>query len=98
MDCDWAFKRLKAALLSIPTLYHYHLEYDTKVETDALDGVVAGVLSQKQPNEAWCLVAFFSKVLSGSELNWEIHDKELYAIVVAFDKWRSKLASTHSQV
>ena len=97
-ECDRAFERIKTALLAIPTLYHYHPEYDTKVETDASDGVVAGVLSQNQPNGSWCPVAFFSKVLSGSELNWEIHDKELYAIVVAFDKWRSELASAHSQV
>ena len=83
-------------MLAIPTLYHYYLEYDTKVETDASDGVVAGVLSQNQPNGLWCLVAFFSKVLSGSELNWEIYDKELYAIVIVFDKWRSELASAHS--
>ena len=97
-DCDRAFERLKASLLAIPTLYHYHPEYDTRLETDASDGVVAGVLSQKQPDGTWCPVAFFSKVLSGSELNWEIHDKELYAIVVAFDKWRPELASARSQV
>ncbi|USP72775.1 uncharacterized protein yc1106_06638 [Curvularia clavata] len=97
-ECDQAFERLKSALLAIPTLYHYHPEYDTKVETDASDGVVAGVLSQKQPNGNWCPVAFFSKVLSGSELNWEIHDKELFAIVTAFSKWRPELLSVRSRV
>lgn len=97
-DCDQAFEKLKLALLSIPTLYHYQPEYDTKVETDASDGVVAGVLSQKQPNDKWCPVAFYSKVLSGSELNWEIHDKELFAILTAFSKWRPELLSAQAQV
>ncbi|KAH7554700.1 hypothetical protein BM1_07361 [Bipolaris maydis] len=97
-DCQAAFVKLKSALLLIPTLYHYQPEYDTKVETDASDGVVAGVLSQLQPNDKWYPVAFFSKVLAGSELNWEIHDKELFAIVTAFSKWRPELLSAKSQV
>jgi hypothetical protein len=42
-------------------------------------------MSQKHV-ETWQPVAFFSHVLTGSELNWEIHDKELFAIVTAFKK------------
>jgi hypothetical protein len=97
-DCETSFQRLKSALLAIPTLCHFTPEYDTKVETDASDGVIAGVLSQKHPDGKWYPVAFYSKVLSGSELNWEIHDKELFAILHAFEKWRAELTSVHSRI
>jgi hypothetical protein len=33
-------------------------------------------------------VAFFSRKMSAAELNYEIHDKELLAIVEAFKEWR----------
>jgi hypothetical protein len=85
-------------LLAIPTLYHFHSELDTRLETDASDGVIAGVFSQKQSDGSWYPVAFYSHCLTGAELNWEIHDKELFAIVTAFAKWKAELASIRTQV
>jgi hypothetical protein len=96
-ECDVAFKKIKEALLGIPTLHHFAPELETRLETDASDGVVAGVMSQKH-EATWQPVAFFSHVLSGAELNWEIHDKELFAIVTAFKKWRAELASATSPI
>ena len=97
-ECDLAFKQIKEALLAIPTLYHFDAELPTKIETDASDGVIAGVLSQEHPDGKTRPVAFYSHVLTGSELNWEIHDKELFAIVTAFVKWRAELASTRTTI
>lgn len=97
-DCQRAFDEIKAALLAIPTLAHFDAEYETKMETDASDGVIAGVLSQRHPNEKWYPVAFYSHALSGSELNWEIHDKELFAIVYAFAKWRPELSTVRHRI
>jgi len=37
-------------------------------------------------------------VLTGAELNWEIHNKELFAILQAFKKWRAELTSVKNQV
>jgi hypothetical protein len=34
------------------------------------------------------LIAFYSRKLIQAELNYDIHDKELLAIVVAFKVWR----------
>ena len=44
-DCQKAFNKLKDALTSTPVLRHYQLEKETKVKTDALNSVVARVLS-----------------------------------------------------
>jgi hypothetical protein len=37
------------------------------------------------------LVAYFSKKLSPAESNYEIHDKELLAIVRAMEEWKEEL-------
>jgi len=36
----------------------------------------------------WHPVAFYSKSLSSVEQNYEIHDKEMLAIIRALEKWR----------
>jgi hypothetical protein len=97
-ECQQAFGQVREALLAIATLFHLHSERDTRLETDALDGVIAGVFSQKHPDSKWCPVAFYSHCLTGAELNWEIHDKELFAIVTAFAKWKAELASVQNQI
>ncbi|OBT81225.1 hypothetical protein VE02_10361 [Pseudogymnoascus sp. 03VT05] len=83
-ECENAFEELRRQLLAVQALHHFNPELPTKLETDSSDGVVAGVLSQEHPNKLWYPVSFYSHVLSRHEINWEIHDKELFAIVKAF--------------
>ena len=64
------------------------------VEVDSSDIVVAGVLSQIGKDGRLHPVAFFSKKMSPAECNYEIYDKELLAIVRAFEEWRPELAGT----
>ena len=68
-DCQASFEKLKQSLLAIPTLCHFDPDLKTKLETDALDRVVAGVMSQKHADDRWYPTAFYSRSLSGSELN-----------------------------
>ena len=68
-------------------LLHYDFSLPTKVETDASDGVVSGILSQQQKDELWRPVAFFTKTMTPAECNYPIHDKELLAIIKAFKEW-----------
>jgi hypothetical protein len=63
------------------------------VETDASNYVSAGVLSQYDDDGILYPVAYFSKKHSPAECNYEIYDKELMAIVRAFEEWRSELQS-----
>ena len=51
------------------------------METDASDGVVAGVLSQLQYDGTWRPVAFYSKTMSAAQMNYDIHDKEILAVI-----------------
>jgi len=42
----------------------------------------------KYSNEKWRPVAFISKSLSNTERNYEIHNKEMLAVVRCLEAWR----------
>ncbi|OQE59201.1 hypothetical protein PENNAL_c0337G04262, partial [Penicillium nalgiovense] len=90
--CEAAFQLLKEKLISAPVLRHYDPVRRTRVETDASDGVLGAVLSQYyEDDDFWHPVAFFSKTMQSAEMNYEIRDKELLAIVRALQEWRPEL-------
>jgi len=51
------------------------------VETDASDYATRGVLLTKYKDGKWRPVAFISKLLNATERNYEIHDKEMLAVI-----------------
>ena len=57
-----------------------------RVEADSSDFALGAVLSQRQ-NDKWHPVAYLSKSLTEAERNYEIYDKELFAIMTALAKW-----------
>jgi hypothetical protein len=59
------------------------------IETDFSDGVVGEVLSQQDNDiKLWHLIAYFSKTMHVAELNYNIYDKEMLAIILALEEWR----------
>jgi hypothetical protein len=54
------------------------------LETNALDGVIAGVYSQKQLDGEWHPVAYYLKTIVDAELNYPIYNKEMLAIILSF--------------
>src|SRR5205814_4992346 len=92
--CEQAFRELKRRLVSAPLLAHFNHNIPSMLETDASDGVIAGVLSQKQCDGEWHPVAYYSKTMIDAELNYPIHDKELLAIVSSFQHWHVHLEGT----
>jgi hypothetical protein len=89
--CWDAFKELKARLTSAPVLKHYDAGLESMIKTDASDGVIAGVLSQLHPDGEWYPVAYYSKTMTPAECNYEIHDKEMLAVVRSLEQWRPEL-------
>ena len=53
--------------------------------------MLGGVLLQYNKNGKLYLVAFLSQKLAPAELNYEIYDKELLAIIRCFKQWRLEL-------
>jgi len=82
-----AFEGLKMAVTTAPVLV---LPQDSKpfcIEADSSDFASGAVLSQRLPGEEkWHPVAFYSKSLSPVEQNYEIHDKEMLAIICALEE------------
>jgi hypothetical protein len=89
--CQEAFDRLKMMLARVLVLAHYQPKLPTRVETDASDGVIARVLSQLQEDSEWHPVAYYSHIMSSAELNYDIHDKEMLAIIKSLEEWRPEL-------
>jgi len=76
-----AFDELKKVFTSKPVLAAPDLDKEFRVEADASNYATGGVLSMKCSDEKWRPVTFISKSLSNTEQNYEIHDKEMLAVV-----------------
>jgi len=89
-----AFDELKGIFTTKPVLAAPDLDKEFRVEADASNYATGGVLSMKCSNELWRLVTFISKSLSDTERNYEIHDKEMLAVVRCLEVWRHFLEET----
>jgi len=92
-----AFEDLKTAVTTAPVLMSPQDSEPFRVEANSLDFATRAVLSQQSTADGkWHPVAFYSKSLSSVEWNYEIHDKEMLAIIRALEEWRHFLeGATH---
>ena len=75
------------------------LDIDKKMrmEMNASDYAMGRVLSMECEDELWRPVAFLSKSLNETERNYEIHDKEILAIIRGLEAWRHLLEGAQSK-
>jgi len=92
-----AFEDLKIAVTTAPVLMSPQNSELFWVEADSSDFATGAVLSQQSTADGkWHPIAFYSKSLSSVERNYEIHDKEMLAIIRALEEWRHFLeGATH---
>ena len=76
-----AFEELKRRFTEEPVLTAPDLDKKMRMEVDASDYATGGVLSMECEDNLWRLVAFLSKSLNETEMNYEIHNKEMLAII-----------------
>jgi hypothetical protein len=74
-----------------PILRHYEKDRPAMVETDASDYAMGAVLSQRFEDGKIHPVVFISNKFSPAELNYQIYDKEMLAIVYPMKQWRCYL-------
>jgi len=86
-----AFEELKERFTKEPVLAAPDIDKKMRMEVDASDYVTRGVLLMECGDGLWRLVAFLSKSLNKTERNYEIHDKEMLAIVRGLEVWRHLL-------
>ena len=75
------FRELKEQFTKEPVLAAPDLDKKMRMEVDASDYTTGGVLLMECEDGLWRLVAFLSKSLNEMERNYEIHDKEMLAII-----------------
>ena len=92
-QCEEAFTTLKQMFTQAPILVHFNSADQTVVETDASDFALGAVLSQVQPTGVLHPVAFHSRKFLPAEINYDIHDKEMLAIVTGLKEWEHMLRS-----
>ena len=79
-----AFKRLKQLFIKEPVLQMFDPQWLMIMKADTSDQVLKSVLSQKDESENLYLVVFYLCKFTESEINYEIHNKELLVIVKVF--------------
>ena len=76
-----AFRELKEQFTKEPVLVALDLDKKMRMEVNALDYAMGGVLSMECKDGLWRPVAFLSKSLNETERNYEIHNKEMLTII-----------------
>src|SRR5258705_4649986 len=82
-----AFDALKKAVTSAPVLTFPSQSGCFCLECDASNFATRAVLSQVQADSMHQPVAFMSKGFSDIEHNYQIHDKEMLAMMDVLDEW-----------
>ena len=95
-EADMAFRHLKKT--SAPILAHVDTSKPFIMEADASDFSLGSILSRQGDKKELHPVAFHSRKFDVAEINYEIHDKELLAIVDSFVQWQDFLEGSPHQV
>jgi hypothetical protein len=73
-------------MISQPILQYFDPDRPLTLETDVSDYAIGTVYSQPNASNVLYPLAYISLKLRDTELNYNIYDKELLAIVEALDK------------
>lgn len=91
-ECEDAFQEIKLRFTQEPVLTTFNPDRDTQLEPDSSGWAVGGALTQLDPvTKVWKPVAFFSAKHLPAECNYDIHDKELLAVIKCVKEWNSEL-------
>jgi hypothetical protein len=76
-----------------------HIEpiHQIVVETDVSDFTIGAVLSEVIDGRLHPIV-FYSSQMDKAEINYDIHDEEVLAIIGALKEWRRYLEGAHNQI
>ena len=81
------FEFVKNAMASALMLAMYDSTWLTCVEIDAFNFATSAILSQKQDDGKWHLIAYRSSTMSAEEHNYEIYDCKMLGLIHALKDW-----------
>nr|GEU85891.1 reverse transcriptase domain-containing protein [Tanacetum cinerariifolium] len=89
-DCIKAFQTLKRKLTEAPILIAPNWDLPFELMCDTSDFAIGAVLGQRYEKHFWP-IHYASKTLTEAESNYTTTEKEMLAVVYAFEKFRSYL-------
>jgi hypothetical protein len=91
--CLAAFRTLKRALIAAPIIQPPDWSQPFEIMCDASDYAAGAVLGQQKESKVHAIY-YASKTLNGAQLNYATTEKELLALVFAFEKFRSYIVNS----
>jgi len=79
-------------------LQHFDPEKQVTIETDASDYAIGAICLQPDTKGILQLVAYYTRKLKDLERNYDIHNKELLAIVDVLRKWDTYCKATGPKI
>ncbi|CAA7052873.1 unnamed protein product [Microthlaspi erraticum] len=92
-ECHKAFTKIKDALVSAPVVQPPNWELPFEIMCDASDYAVGAVLGQRKDKKLH-VIYYASRTLDEAQCKYATTEKELLAIVFAFEKFRSYLVGS----
>ncbi|KAI3714701.1 hypothetical protein L6452_21660 [Arctium lappa] len=89
-ECRNAFNTLKKALVTAPVVVAHEWDKPFEIMCDASDWAVGAVLGQRK-EKFFHSIHYASKALNEAQINYTTTEKELLAVVFAFERFRSYL-------
>ncbi|GJS26695.1 reverse transcriptase domain-containing protein [Tanacetum coccineum] len=89
-ECQSSFEILKKKLTEAPILVSPDWDLPFELMCDASDYAIGAVLGQRK-DKYFRPIHYASKTLSDAQINYTVTEKELLAVVYAFEKFRSYL-------
>ncbi|KAL4340549.1 hypothetical protein GQ457_08G025510 [Hibiscus cannabinus] len=96
-DCTKAFNLLKQKLVTVPIVEPPDWKLPFELMCDANDYAVGAVLGQRKRN-IFHPIYYANKTLNDAQVNYTTIEKEMLAVIFAFDKFRSYLIGTKAEV
>ena len=92
-DCLHAFRILKQSLISAPIMQPPDWNLSFEIMCDASDYAVGAILGQRKEGKVNAIY-YASKTLNEAQVNYATTEKELLAVVFAFEKFRSYIVNS----
>jgi RNase H-like domain found in reverse transcriptase len=96
-ECTRAVDKLITIITSNPVLYHPNYDKPFVLEVDASQYAVGAILQQVDDQGKLHPVGYFSKALTDAERGYDVHDRELLALVKGLDHWQHLLLASGHQ-
>ncbi|SAL96256.1 hypothetical protein [Absidia glauca] len=91
------FNQLKETFTTAPILQLFDPDLPCTIETDASNFAIAGVINQTGSDGILHPIAFYSRKMLPAEVNYDVYDKEMLAIIDSFKQWRHYLEGSPHQ-